>query len=264
MLRFHEVPAYAKNELAAKQNDFCVCVFVINEGERLLRQLEVMQPICKGVADVVVADGGSSDGSTEVRRLCQLGVNTLLTKTGSGRLGSQMRMAFDWALSRGYAGVVVVDGNGKDGIEAVPRFVCELRSGADHVQGSRFLQGGHHANTPLSRLLGVRFLHAPLMSIAARFRYTDTTNGFRGYSRRLLESEELEIFRNCFCGYEFHYYLAIEAARCGFVCREIPVSRVYPKGVPPPTKIKPFSGNLRVLRELFKCCLRRYRPLKCF
>ena len=34
-----------------------------------------------------------------------------------------MRMAFAWALSEGYEGVVVVDGNGKDSIERIPNFI---------------------------------------------------------------------------------------------------------------------------------------------
>lgn len=259
MLKFHEVPTYEIKELAPKTNDYCICVFVINEGERLLAQLEDMTKYCPGIVDVVVADGGSTDGSTAPDRLTALKINTLLVKTGPGKLGSQMRMAFDWALKRGYQGVVVVDGNGKDGMDAIPRFVAELKAGVDHVQGSRFIKGGFHANTPLSRLLGVKLLHAPMMSLAAHFRYTDTTNGFRAYSRRLLESERLEIFRDCFSGYEFHYFLAIEAARNGFVCKEIPVSRVYPADGKVPTKIKSFSGNAKVLKVLADCCLRKYR-----
>lgn len=259
MLKFREVPSYKINEFAQKKNDYCVCVFVINEGKRLLDQLAEMSQCCHNVADVIIADGGSTDGSTDESTLKALDVNTLLVKTGPGKLGSQMRMAFDWALKRGYKGVVTVDGNHKDGVNAVPDFVSALKSGVDHVQGSRFIKGGYHANTPLSRLLGVKLLHAPLISLASGFRYTDTTNGFRAYSRRLLESEKLEIFRDCFSGYEFHYYLAIEAARGGFVCKEIPVSRVYPADGRVPTKIKSVKGNIEVLRKLFSCCMRLYR-----
>jgi len=250
-----QVPEYLTNEFLAKSNNYCVCVFVINEGEKLLRQLEKMRSVCQGIADIVVADGGSKDGSTDHEKLKSLGVNTLLVKTGPGKLGSQMRMAFDWALNRGYKGVVCVDGNGKDGIEAIPNFVTELRNGVDHVQGSRFIPGGYHENTPLSRLLGVKLLHAPLISMASGFHYTDTTNGFRGYSSRLLSSEKIGVFRDCFTGYELHYYLAVEAAKEKFACKEIPVSRVYPADGKIPTKISGIKGNIDIIKKLLSVCI---------
>lgn len=260
----HEVPACETYEFEQKRSDYCICVFVVDEGEKLLRQLEAMAGICRGLIDIVIADGGSTDGSTEHERLKQLGVNTLLVKTGPGKLGSQMRMAFDWALRRGYAGVVTVDGNGKDGMDAIPRFVEELKNGIDHVQGSRFIPGGHHENTPKSRLLGLKLLHVPLIRLASGFKYTDTTNGFRAYSAKLLSSEEIAIFRNCFSGYELHYYLAIEAARRGFACREIPVSRVYPAAGKVPTKISGMKGNLTVVRKLVLSSIGFYRRTECF
>ena len=96
-----------------------------------------------------------------------------------GGLSAQMRAGLHWCLAQGYAGIVTIDGNDKDDSSAVPAFVDALRDGADHVQGSRYVPGGRGINTPLSRHAGVMLVHAPLISLAARFRYTDTTNGFR-------------------------------------------------------------------------------------
>jgi len=255
-----QVPAFTADEFAPRGADYCVCVFVINEATKLPKQLAAMRSHCAGVADVVVADGGSTDGSTDHTTLRAHGVNTLLTKTGAGKLGAQMRMAFSWALDRGYRGVVAMDGNGKDDPDAIPRFVAALEEGYDHVQGSRFVPGGVSENLPVSRWLGVKFVHAPLVSLASRFRYTDTTNGFRGYSARFLADPRVAAFRDVFPGYELHYYLAIRAARLGFRVKEIPVARRYPRHGPTPTKISPVRGNLRVLRCLFAACLGRFNP----
>jgi hypothetical protein len=135
-----------------------------------------------------------------------------------------------------------------------------LDQGFDHIQGSRFIRGGHHQNTPLARFLGVKLLHAPLISLAAGFRYTDTTNGFRAYSSRFLSDPRVLPFRECFSGYELHYYLAIRAARLRFRCVETPVSRCYPSGGPVPTKIKGVRGNLLVLNTLFKAIRGDFNP----
>ncbi len=252
-----QVPAYEAAEFAPKRHSYCVLVFVINEGEKLLKQLERMQFLADR-ADLVVADGGSTDGSTDHGKLAGLGVNTLLVKRGKGKLGSQMRMAFDWALKRHYEGVVVIDGNGKDGVEAIPFFLDALRSGADHIQGSRFIPGGYHENTPKSRYWGLKLLHLPVMRLASGFHYTDTTNGFRAYSAGLLNSPEVDLFRDEFEGYELHYYLAVKAARGPFKVLELPVSRVYPAHGKIPTKISPIRGNLNVIDKLLSVANGQY------
>lgn len=254
-----QVPACTRVELAPRHAKYALCVFVINEGDRLLTQLTRMKAWMDKV-DVIVADGGSKDGSTESTRLASLGVKTLLTKTGPGKLGAQMRMAFADCLARGYEGVIVMDGNNKDGPEAIDGFVAALEAGVDHVQGSRFVPGGKAINTPLARYWGVRLLHAPMLSLASRHRYTDTTNGFRAYSRRLLTDPAIALFRETFAGYELHYYLALQAARKGYSIREIPVTRGYPAHGPTPSKIHGFSGNLKILGTLWDVCVGKYSP----
>ena len=212
-----------------------------------------------GLVDIVVADGGSTDGSLDQAIIQDADAKALLVKTGPGKLSAQMRMAMDYCMTEGYDGIVVIDGNGKDGLDAIPAFVSALEEGWDHIQGSRFIPGGHHENTPLSRYLAVRWIHAPLLSLAAGFPYTDTTNGFRAYSRRLLLDPEIAVFRSCFDRYQLHYHLAIEAVRLGFRVKELPVSRVYPAKGKTPTKIKGIGGLWAVLRQLFAVCLGRYR-----
>jgi hypothetical protein len=99
-----------------------------------------------------------------------------------------------------------------------------------------------------------------MISLAAGTRYTDTTNGFRAYSRRLLADPRVAPLRDVFMGYELHYYLAIRAARLGFRVVETPVTRRYPASGKTPTKISPVRGNLRVLRTLAAAVLGRFDP----
>lgn len=254
-----EVPAFKAQEFAPRSAELCVAVFVINENGKLHKQLGRMRGVA-GTADIVLADGGSTDGSTEPDTLRALGVNTLLVKTGPGKLGAQMRMAFAWALRRGYAGVIVVDGNNKDSVEDIPDFAQKLNEGFDHVQGSRFIPGGQSENLPFSRWLGVKILHVPLMRWTSGFPYTDTTNGFRAYSRRLLCDVRIKLFRSILSGYELHYFLARMAPRLGYRTVEIPVARRYPAQGKTPTKISPIRGNIQVIGRLLNTCLGKYDP----
>lgn len=192
--------------------------------------------------------------------LAEFRLHALLIKRGPGKLSAQMRMAFAFAIGEGYDGLIVIDGNGKDGYSAIPRFCELLEAGYDHVQGSRYVPGGEGINTPLSRTLGVRLLHAPLISLAAGTRYTDTTNGFRAYSRRLLADNRVQPLRDVFAAYELHYYLAIRAARLGFRVTETPVTRRYPETGKTPTKISPIKGSLAILRTLAAAALGRFDP----
>jgi glycosyltransferase involved in cell wall biosynthesis len=254
-----QVPDFEILELAPKRRDFCVAIFVINEGERIRYQMQKMRPLAE-IVDLVIADGGSTDGSLDQPTLRENRLRTLLTKTGLGRLSAQMRMAFAYALDQGYKGIITVDGNDKDDTFSVPSFVDALRQGYDHIQGSRYIPGGQGINTPLSRYLAVRWIHSPLISLAAGFHYTDSTNGFRAYSSRLLIDRRVAPFRDVFWGYELHYYLAIRAARLGYRCLELPVTRTYPAKSKTPTKISPVKGNLLVLITLLKTIVGHYNP----
>jgi dolichol-phosphate mannosyltransferase len=254
-----QVPAYQKIEFGPKRTKYCVCIPVINEGAKLTKQLHRMNSMDLGV-DVIVADGGSTDGSNDPELLKGLNVRTLLIKTGPGKLSAQMRMFFAYALEEGYTGIVAVDGNGKDGVEAIPTFCHALDKGFDFVQGSRYVPGGVEENTPLDRKIGLKLLHAPVVSLAAGFRYTDTTNGFRAFSNKFLLDPRVQPFRDVFDTYNLHYYLAIKAARLGYRVKEIPVRRSYPKSGPTPSKISGVSGKLKIIKLLFLSAVGHYDP----
>lgn len=256
-----QLPVFTVQTFAPRRTRFCIGIPIINEGERIRKQLQQMSDLgLPELADIVIADGGSTDGSTDRDRLMSSGVRTLLTKTGSGKLSAQLRMFFAYATTQGYDGMVIIDGNNKDGVEAIPTFLAALEQGWDYIQGSRYIPGGVEKNTPLSRKLAVTLIHAPVISLAARWRYTDTTNGFRAVSRRFLLDPSLKPFRDVFNTYNLHYYLSVMAPRLGYRVKELPVARVYPAAGPTPSKIKGFKGNLHVLSQLFRTALGFYNP----
>ncbi|MDY4509050.1 MAG: glycosyltransferase family 2 protein [Candidatus Faecousia sp.] len=255
------VPRFECTEYCEKTKDYVLLIPIINEGQRIIRELErAAQNNVSDYADIVICDGGSTDGCTEETRLRQLGVNTLLVKRDTGKQGAQLRMGIWWALERGYKGVVTIDGNDKDSIEDVPRFIEKLKEGYGLVQGSRFVKGGKAINTPLIRTVSVRLIHAPVISLTAGQRFTDTTNAFRAYSAEYLKDTRVSPLRDVFMTYELLAYLSVRATQLGYRACEIPVTRAYPKTGKTPTKISFFKGNSELMKILIRNAFGAYSP----
>ncbi|WP_455534649.1 glycosyltransferase family 2 protein [Roseburia inulinivorans] len=255
------VPQFECTEYAEKTKDYVVLIPIINEGDRIIKELKrAYDADIADYADIVICDGGSTDGCTDEKKLKKLQVNTLLVKQDAGKQGAQLRMGIWWALERGYQGIITIDGNNKDSIENVPDFIRKLEAGYDLIQGSRFVKGGKAVNTPLVRLISVQLIHAPIISLTAHQRFTDTTNAYRAYSRRYLEDERVQPLRDVFMTYELLAYLSVRATQLGYKACEIPVTRSYPKKGKTPTKISFFKGNSELMKILVKNAFGAYNP----
>ncbi|MEG2053872.1 MAG: glycosyltransferase family 2 protein [Oscillospiraceae bacterium] len=255
------VPAFNEEAFAEKQSDFCLLIPVINEGDRIRQELmRANKAGIEKIVDIIICDGDSTDGSVEGGLLTHFGVNTLLVKKSEGRQGAQLRMGIYFALKRGYKGILTIDGNNKDSIESVPLFIEKLNDGFDFVQGSRFIKGGEAINTPFIRTVAVKLIHAPVISLTAKQKFTDTTNAFRGYSSRYLSDVRTAPLREVFTGYELLCYLSTRFATLGMQGCEVPVKREYPKTGKTPTKISPIKGNAGLLKVLFKNAFGQYSP----
>lgn len=250
-----EVPKYEIVFEKPKKGDYAVVIPVINEGNRILSLLSKFAELRLTEVDLIIVDGGSTDGSLD--EVSERGVDTLIVKLGRGKLGAQLRCAYDYCLKRGYKGVITIDGNNKDDPSEIPLFITKLKEGYDFVQASRFIQGGKEVNTPILRKIAIKLIHAPLLSYSSNFHWTDTTQGFRAYSRNLIGSQKINIFRDIFQNYELLFYLSHISPRLGFKCVEVPSTRTYPRGEVP-TKISSLKGNLQILLTLMKVVMGGY------
>lgn len=254
-----QVPSFEASLYHEKMHRYALVIPVINEGDRIRNQLEKIAATHPAV-DVIIADGGSTDGSLDRVFVSSLPVRAVLTKTGPGRLSAQLRMAYAWCLNEGYQGIVTIDGNGKDGVEAIGLFTDALDNGIDYAQGSRYVKNGKAERTPFERTIANRMIHAPLLSLAGRHWFTDTTNGFRAYSVRYLLHPDVQPFRDVFMKYELLFYLTTRAGQLGLNICQIPVSRSYPPDSATPTKIKGIRGKLEVLSQTFAAAFGQFKP----
>ena len=209
-----------------------------NEGARLASQLEKMCKFKQGL-DIIVVDGNSSDGTRELLLGGTIDIDTLLAK-------------------KGYLGVITSDGNGKDSVEDVQKFIDLLNEGNDFIQGSRFLENGNHLNTPLLRYLGIRFVSSPYTSLVAGIKITDSTNGFRAYSKRLIESDLLRLDLRFFRGYSLVSFVPLFVGRNNMKFAEVSVRRDYPSSGATPTKIVSPAQWMQIFFDLFRATFETY------
>jgi len=106
--------------------------------------------------------------------------------------------------------------------------------------------------------LSVTLIHAPIISLTAKHKFTDSTSAFRGHSKKYLTHPKVQPFRDIFMTYELLAYLSVRATQLGTKVREIPVTRSYPKKEKTPTKISFFKGNSELLKILFKNLMGKY------
>jgi dolichol-phosphate mannosyltransferase len=216
-------------------------------------ETKIGQVVSRTPRDVVdcllVMDDGSTDNTAAVARSGGAEVISLHKVLG---VGAALRAGLEYARLQGFEIAVVMAGNNKDNPAEIPRLltpICEQE--CDLVIGSRFLAGGGYGgDMPLYRKFATR-LHPWLLSIAARKKLTETTNGFRAIRLSCLEDPQLNLKQDWLDGYALEVYLLYKIIALGYRHTEIPCTKIYPPKKLGNTKMKPIVGWWDILRPVF-------------
>ena len=184
--------------------------------------------------EVIVADNGSEDGSAELAELA----GARVVREPLRGYGSAYRTGF--AAARGEY-IVMADADLTYDFEEIPRFLDELRDGADMIVGDRMhnIHPGampwHHryiGNPLLSRLLNALF-HTGV---------SDAHCGMRAFRR-----DRLEVLGLRTTGMEFASEMVVRAAKENLDIREIQIE-YHPRGGE--SKLSSFRDGWRHVRFL--------------
>jgi glycosyltransferase involved in cell wall biosynthesis len=168
--------------MSARTSDTLIIVPARNEADAIglvLAELHEHGP----QYDVVVINDGSTDDTAAIARAAGCKVVDMPYNLG---IGAAVQAGFKYAIERGYAIAVQMDGDGQHPADQIDLLVAPVRSGACEVcSGSRFLNGERYDGSA-ARRQGTRLL-SWLCSLMSGRRITDATSGFRAFGPRALE-----------------------------------------------------------------------------
>ena len=179
--------------------------------------LNVTPPLC-----VLVVDDNSPDGTgniaDELTRKYPERIH-VLHRPGKMGLGSAYICGFKYALQWGADYIFEMDADFSHDPKYLPDFINKMNQ-FDLVIGSRYVNGISVVNWPLTRL-ALSLIASQYVRLITGLKLTDTTAGFKCFSRKALESIELdEIFSN---GYSFQIEMNYRLHKKGFKIGEIPI-----------------------------------------
>jgi dolichol-phosphate mannosyltransferase len=173
---------------------------------------------------VCVADDGSPDGTGDaVRQAAERypGRVELFLRDEKGGRGAAVIAAFQRGLqdARRFQYLFEMDADFSHHPREIPKFLQKLET-HDMVIGSRYVEGGGTSDWGLSRAV-LSWVANKYIALVAGIPVRDTTSGYRGYRRQVLE--ETDFSRIKIKGYVVHGEMAYQAWMNGFRLGEVPI-----------------------------------------
>lgn len=204
-------------------SDSLVIIPTYNEKENLENMVRYVFGLKKKF-HILIVDDGSPDGTGAiVKELQKEFPNELHLEERSGKLGlgTAYIHGFKWALNKDYQYIFEMDCDFSHNPDDLINLynACAV-GGADMSIGSRYITGVNVVNWPMGRVLMSYYASAYVRMITG-MKIRDTTSGFKCYTRRVLETIDLDKIK--FKGYAFQIEMKFTAHKFGFKLVEVPI-----------------------------------------
>lgn len=174
--------------------------------------------------DLLIVEDNSPDGTAAIIKAIMPefpGRLHIEERKGKLGLGTAYIHGFKWALARNYTHIFEMDCDFSHNPEDLERLYNACTAdGADMAIGSRYIRGVNVVNWPMGRVL-MSYYASAYVRLITGMKIRDTTAGFKCYTRRVLETIDMNKIR--FMGYAFQIEMKFTAWKHGFKIIEVPI-----------------------------------------
>ena len=199
-----------------------VIIPTYNEKENIERIIRKVFSLDGGY-EILIIDDGSPDGTAAIVKSLQKEFPdrlNIIERAGKLGLGTAYITGFKWALSQGYDYIFEMDADFSHDPDDLPRLLEACKDGEGVAIGSRYCDGISVVNWPIGRII-MSYYASVYVRTVLRMKVFDCTAGYKCYSRRVLETIDLDNVK--MKGYGFQIEMKYTAWKLGFPIREVPV-----------------------------------------
>ena len=200
-----------------------VIIPTYNEKENAEKIIDAVLALEDGYDILIIDDGSPDDTAAIVKGLipsCD-GRLHIIERKGKLGLGTAYITGFKWCIEHGYDYIFEMDADFSHDPDDLPRLYSACaEGGADAAIGSRYSDGVSVVNWPIGRIV-MSYLASVYVRTVLSVKLYDTTAGFMCYSRKVLETMDLDDVR--MKGYGFQIEMKFTTWKYGFRIEEVPI-----------------------------------------